>query len=76
MELKRELNLLGVKCPLPIVELNRMMKGMTNGEEVQVTADDPAFQLDVEAWCRRTGQSLLTLQQHDGKCVVVLRKTT
>ncbi len=76
MEFKQELNLLGVKCPLPIVELNRAMKGMTNGEEVQVTADDPAFQLDVEAWCRRTGQALLALHHHDGKCVVVLRKTT
>jgi TusA-related sulfurtransferase len=76
MAFNRELNLVGLKCPMPIVELNRAMRELGNGDEIQVTANDPAFPLDVEAWCRRTGQSLLDLRQQEEKYVALLRKTS
>lgn len=71
---RNELNLTGLRCPLPIVELNRAIKQMSLGEELQVIASDPAFPLDVEAWCRRTGQLLLSLQEQDGRYHAWLRK--
>ncbi len=71
---RNELNLTGLRCPLPIVELNRAIKQMSLGEELQVIASDPAFPLDVEAWCRRTGQLLLSLQEQDGRYHARLRK--
>jgi len=74
MTTRNELNLAGLKCPLPIVELNRAIKQMSPGEELQVVASDPAFPLDVEAWCRRTGQILLGLQEQDGRYHALLRK--
>lgn len=75
MTTRNELNLTGLRCPLPIVELNRALKKMEPGEELQVTANDPAFPLDVEAWCRRTGQLLLSLQEQGGRYHARLRKT-
>lgn len=74
MTTRNELNLTGLKCPLPIVELNRALKKMAPGEELQVIANDPAFPLDVEAWCRRTGHLLPSLQEQDGRYHVRLRK--
>jgi TusA-related sulfurtransferase len=74
MTTRNELNLTGLKCPLPIVELNRAIKQMSPGEELQVIANDPAFPLDVEAWCRRTSQLLLSLQEQDGRYHARLRK--
>lgn len=74
MTMRNELNLTGLKCPLPIVELNRAIKKMSPSEELQVIANDPAFPLDVEAWCRRTGQILLSLQEQDGCYHARLRK--
>jgi len=74
-ELSQELNLMGLKCPLPIVELNRLMKKLSSGETFRAIADDPAFLLDVEAWCRRTGHMLVEVQQEDSQISAVIRKT-
>jgi TusA-related sulfurtransferase len=71
----QEVNLVGLKCPLPIVELNRVIKQLSKGEEFRAVATDPAFPLDVEAWCKRTGQTLVELQYEGTRIVVTVRKT-
>ncbi len=53
------LDLRGVRCPLPVVRLNNHVKTMAAGEIVRFVADDPAFELDVQAWSRRTGHELM-----------------
>ena len=64
----------GLKCPLPLVELNRLIRDVALGETFVAIADDPAFCLDVEAWCRRTGQELVHLQQEEVRCVAEIRR--
>jgi len=64
----RELNLVGLRCPTPIVKLNTEMRALVEGEEVIAVASDPAFGPDVQAWCRRTGNTLLELAS-DGEQV-------
>jgi tRNA 2-thiouridine synthesizing protein A len=59
---RRLIDLRGMKCPAPIVELNNVARHMAAGELFEAVADDPAFQLDVKAWCRRKGCELLTLE--------------
>jgi TusA-related sulfurtransferase len=61
----RELDLVGLRCPTPIVKLNSEFRAMAEGEEVLAVANDPAFGPDVEAWCRRTGHTLLGVE-HEG----------
>ena len=58
---KRLIDLRGMKCPAPIVALNNESRQMPAGELFEAVADDPAFELDVKAWCRRKGFELLTL---------------
>lgn len=71
----KEYDLTGLKCPMPIVELNRIMKELAPGQACIVTADDIAFCPDVEAWCRRTGHELVTCDSEQGKTVAVVRKS-
>jgi TusA-related sulfurtransferase len=52
-------DLTGLKCPLPIVKLNKFIKQVSPGDELLVKADDPAFPLDVKAWTRKTGHELV-----------------
>ncbi len=59
----RILDATGLKCPKPLFEVSRALKELEPGAVLQVTADDPAFKLDIEAWCRRTGNDLLDLQR-------------
>jgi TusA-related sulfurtransferase len=65
----RTLNAAGMKCPRPLFEVSRCIKEMTVGQELEVRADDPAFKPDIEAWCRRTGNTLLDLRR-EGPCFV------
>ena len=55
-------DLTGIRCPMPIVRLNRIVADLTDGEEFAVTADDPAFELDLPAWCRRTGHEVVSIE--------------
>jgi cysteine desulfurase len=67
-------DLTGLKCPLPIVELNKLIRQIPIGEELVAAADDPAFRLDVEAWCRKTGNELVRLEPKGERLVVVIRR--
>ena len=52
----------GKSCPLPIVLLAKAVRSAGPGETRVVQADDRAFPADVEAWCRKTGNELVTLR--------------
>ncbi len=71
----RTLDTIGKKCPQPLFEVHKAMQEMITGDVVTVTADDPAFKLDIEAWCRRTGNSLEDLQKGDATYTARIRKT-
>jgi TusA-related sulfurtransferase len=55
----------GKSCPLPIVLLAKAVRQISIGGMVTVRSDDRAFPPDVEAWCQRTGNELLSLQRGD-----------
>ena len=56
----------GMLCPEPILALARAMRGLPPGSAIEVLADDPAFPMDVQGWCRSTGASLATLDESEG----------
>ncbi len=46
---------LGKRCPIPVIELAKAIKGVPVGTVVTVLADDEAARLDIPAWCEMTG---------------------
>jgi len=62
----KTIDLTGLKCPGPIVALNTEIRQISGGGELEALSDDPAFELDVKAWCRRTGHELLSVHTADG----------
>jgi len=60
------IDLTGLKCPGPIVALNTEIRQISGGDEFEALSDDPAFALDVKAWCRRTGHELMSVHTADG----------
>jgi TusA-related sulfurtransferase len=65
---------LGMKCPKPLFEVHKTIKSLDAGELLQVIADDPAFKLDIQAWCRRTGHDLLDLRREPDRMIATIRK--
>jgi TusA-related sulfurtransferase len=65
----------GMKCPQPLFEVHKNIKELRNGEVLEVHADDPAFKLDIEAWCKRTGNELLELEKVESKFIARVKKS-
>jgi tRNA 2-thiouridine synthesizing protein A len=63
----------GMKCPRPLFEIHKAVKDMVSGQVLEITADDPAFKLDIEAWCRRTGNDLLELRRDQDTFTALVR---
>jgi len=69
-----EVDARGKSCPLPIVLTAKAMRQLAIGENLIVRADDRAFLPDIEAWCRKTGQTLLSAVTKDGHYEATLQR--
>ena len=49
----------GLKCPLPVLKTKRALKNHSNGEVIEIIADDPAANLDLKHFCEVSGNILL-----------------
>jgi tRNA 2-thiouridine synthesizing protein A len=65
----------GLACPLPILKVRKMMRGLPSGAEVEVLATDPGSEIDLRAYCAATGNKFLqyTLSP-GGEMQFVIRK--
>jgi len=53
------LDTLGLKCPQPVLKVAVKAKALQPGDMLEVTADCESFPKDIEAWCQKTGKTLL-----------------
>jgi cysteine desulfurase len=47
---------LGKRCPIPVIELAKVIGDVPVGGTVRVLSDDEAARLDIPAWCEMRGQ--------------------
>ena len=64
----------GLQCPGPIMQVYKAVKSMNEGELLEVSATDPAFQEDIKAWCNRTGHKLMSVKFDNNKFTAVIKK--
>lgn len=69
-----KLDCCGMQCPGPIMQVYETMKQLGENESLEVVASDPGFVHDVRAWCRRTGNTLVSTGERDGAFVATVRK--
>ncbi|MGQ9465210.1 MAG: sulfurtransferase TusA family protein, partial [bacterium] len=74
MDTKKTLDARGLSCPMPIVKLSQTIKEMDLGDIIEVLASDPSFVPDVEAWCRKTGQTLIEINETPNLIKAYIRK--
>jgi len=48
---------------MPVLETRQEMDKLSVGETLEVLADDPAAEEDIEAWAKRAGQKLLEIKK-------------
>lgn len=59
----KEINCLGMRCPLPIIESAKAIKDIEIGESLSLLSDDPATEPDLRAWGRMTGNVIEKVNQ-------------
>jgi len=64
----------GLMCPMPIVKLAKKMKEMKVGEVLELIADDVGSKEDVPAWCKRTGNELVSQKEEGGAFFFYIKK--
>jgi tRNA 2-thiouridine synthesizing protein A len=62
------LDLKGLLCPIPVVKLAQAVKTVQVGDVIEATATDPGVLADIPAWCRSTGQELVSIGR-EGKVI-------
>ncbi len=65
----RVIDALGTWCPVPIYLIDRAARGAPAGALIELLADDPLIEVDLPAWCHRSGNALLELRQEEGAYV-------
>lgn len=60
MHFDRELDVKGLNCPLPILRTKKTLTAMVSGEVLHILATDPGSVKDFQAFCKQTGNELLS----------------
>ncbi|HEY5670590.1 MAG TPA: sulfurtransferase TusA family protein [Anaerolineales bacterium] len=68
------LDLKGLLCPMPVIKLAKAIKDIPVGEIIEAFATDPGVMADIPAWCRTTGNELVTLEKNDKQFRFVVRR--
>jgi NADPH-dependent 2,4-dienoyl-CoA reductase/sulfur reductase-like enzyme/peroxiredoxin family protein/TusA-related sulfurtransferase/rhodanese-related sulfurtransferase len=71
---KQTLDCTGLQCPGPIMRVFQTIKDMNDGEILQVSATDMGFARDIEAWCKRMGNTLLKTERSGKENIVYIQK--
>ncbi|MEU2900409.1 aminotransferase class V-fold PLP-dependent enzyme [Streptomyces sp. NPDC088106] len=67
---------LGRRCPIPVIELAKVIGDVPVGGTVRVLADDEAARLDIPAWCEMRGQQYLGEEPAPGGTSYTIRRLT
>jgi tRNA 2-thiouridine synthesizing protein A len=70
----RQLDVSGLKCPMPILRTKKALADMASGEVLEIRATDPATREDFAAFARQTGHVLLQLIEADASLVFYLKR--
>ncbi|UQZ33422.1 CoA-disulfide reductase [Paenibacillus sp. PK3_47] len=77
LQIENELNVCGLSCPGPLLQVKQTMDQLAEGQILRVKASDPGFYEDVKAWATMSGSPLLQLERGKGGIIeAVIAKQT
>ena len=59
----RQLDLIGLKCPLPVLRTRKALQSLKPGEQLEVLCTDPLSVIDVPNLIRETGDKIEVVEQ-------------
>lgn len=74
IEVTKVLDTSGKCCPMPMVETNKTLRKMVEGDVLQIIATDPGTQVDIPSWCERTGNELIAFNEQENSFTYYVKK--
>lgn len=65
----------GMNCPLPILRTKKALISLGSGETLAVISTDPGSVKDMQAFCKQTGNELLSSSADQGEFEFLIRKS-
>ena len=62
-------------CPEPVIRVNEAIGDVEVGEVLELLADDPSSEPDIESWAKRTGHELISTEENDAVFRFLIRRT-
>ncbi len=69
-----ELDARGLSCPLPILRAKKAINGLEAEQTLKIMATDPGSVKDFEAFCKQTGNELLSSTEEGDEFVFFIKK--
>lgn len=70
----QKLDARGLNCPLPILRTRKAINQIDSGELVEVTATDPGSIKDMDAFCKQTGNRLVSSSEANNRFIFLIEK--
>ena len=70
----RTLDCLGLYCPEPVFRTRQEIDKMDVGQVLEIVADDPAAEADIQSLTKRTGQELIEIRREGSHIIFFIRK--
>jgi tRNA 2-thiouridine synthesizing protein A len=69
-----EIDAIGLKCPLPVLRLQKRLATLAPGEVARLRASDPMAQVDVPHFCAEAGHRLLEATETEDGFAFLIEK--
>ncbi len=73
-EFNEELDARGLNCPLPILRAKKAINGLEVAQTLKIIATDPGSVKDFEAFCKQTGNELMSTAEDGGEYTFFIKK--
>ena len=74
MNFDKELDARGLNCPLPILRAKKSLNDMQTGQVLKIVATDPGAVKDFQAFCKQTGNELLSHAQAEREFLFFVKR--
>ena len=74
-DFNEELDARGLNCPLPILRAKKAINGLEDGQTLKIIATDPGSVKDFEAFCKQTGNELVSTAEDGGEFTFFIKKS-
>jgi len=70
----KKLDCIGLYCPEPVFNTRLALDEMNVGETIEVSADDPAAESDIQNLVKHLGQEIISITKEKNTVKIVIKK--